>query len=103
MTLEIKAEANKKYANENSTKRLVEEPLAKETAATKSVKPRALIFRAPNKEFCKIVELVKSDFPEVEVLYITTGSAKSILKVTKSIPPDANYDTAFFDTDSERP
>jgi len=53
---------------------------------SKKIKPRALILKATNKDFDKIAELIKSEFPEVEILYLTTGPVKSILRVTKSLP-----------------
>ncbi len=59
---------------------------AKAAAFAKTIKPRALIFKAANKDFDKITELIKSEFPEVEILYITTGPAASILRVTKTLP-----------------
>ena len=55
-------------------------------ASAKPVKPRALILKATNKDFDRVTELIKSQFPEVEILYITTGPAASILRVTKSLP-----------------
>ncbi len=58
----------------------------KVAAFAKTIKPRALIFKATNKDFDKITELIKSKFPEVEILYITTGPVASILRVTKSLP-----------------
>ena len=59
---------------------------AEAAAFAKTIKPRALILKATNKDFDKITEIVKSEFPEVEILYITTGPVKSILRVTKSLP-----------------
>jgi len=59
---------------------------AKAAAFAKTIKPRALILKAANKDFDKITELIKSEFPEVEILYITTGPVASILRVTKSLP-----------------
>ena len=55
-------------------------------ACAKTIKPRALIFKAANKDFDKITELIKSEFPEAEILYVTTGPVGSILRVTKSLP-----------------
>jgi hypothetical protein len=49
-------------------------------------KPRALIFKADQKDLDKIKELIKTQFPKVEIVYITTGPATSILRVTKSMP-----------------
>ena len=57
-----------------------------DTACPKKTKPRALIFKANYKDFDKIKELIKTQFPEVEIIYATTGPAESILRVTKSIP-----------------
>ena len=66
---------------------VVQEARSVEVAASaKAIKPRALIFKAANKDFDKITELIKSEFPEVEILYITTGHVASILRVTKSLP-----------------
>ncbi len=59
---------------------------AEAIAFAKTVKPRALIFKAANKDFDRITELIKSEFPEVEILYVTTGPVKSILRVIKSLP-----------------
>jgi hypothetical protein len=61
-------------------------PSNSETACSKKIKPRALIFKAINKDFDKIKELIETQFPEVEIIYATTGPAASILRVTKSIP-----------------
>lgn len=63
-----------------------EVPSASETACSKKIKPRALIFKSNNKDFDKIEELIKTEFPEVEIIYLTTGPAASILRVTKSMP-----------------
>jgi hypothetical protein len=50
------------------------------------IKPRALIFKANQKDLDKIKELIETQFPKVKILYITTGPATSILHVTKSMP-----------------
>ncbi len=63
-----------------------EVPTASESVCPKKIKPRALIFKANYKDFDKIKELIKTQFPEVEIIYATTGPASSILRVTKSIP-----------------
>ena len=63
-----------------------EVPLASESACSKKIKPRALIFKSNDKELHKIKELIETQFPEVEIIYVTTGPAASILRVTKSIP-----------------
>jgi hypothetical protein len=59
---------------------------AKAAAFAKTIKPRALILKANNRDFDRITELVKSEFPEVEILYVTTGTVGSILRVTKLTP-----------------
>ena len=50
------------------------------------IKPRAIIFKADDKDLDKIKELIEKQFPEVEIIYLTTGPATSILRVTKSMP-----------------
>jgi hypothetical protein len=57
-----------------------------ETPCSKKMKPRAIIFKANKDDFCNIIELIKAQFPEVEIVYATTGPVASILRVTKSIP-----------------
>ena len=61
-------------------------PSASESACSKKIKPRALIFKSNNYVFKKITELIETQFPEAEILYVTTGPAGSVLRVTKSIP-----------------
>jgi|WetSurMetagenome_2_1015567.scaffolds.fasta_scaffold03158_11 hypothetical protein len=61
-------------------------PLSLETTCSKRIKPRAIVFKANNKDLEKIKEVVETQFPEVEIIYVTTGPAASILHVTKSIP-----------------
>ncbi len=63
-----------------------EVPLASETAYSKKIKPRAIIFKSNDKDLHKIKELIKTHFPEVEIIYVTTGSVASTLHVTKSLP-----------------
>ena len=60
--------------------------MASETVCSKKIKPRAIIFKANQKDFRKLKDLIETEFPEVEIIYVTTGPAKSILRVTKSIP-----------------
>jgi hypothetical protein len=52
----------------------------------RKIKPRAIIFKANDKDFNKLTDSIKSQFPEVEIVYVTTGPAASILRVTKTIP-----------------
>ncbi len=60
--------------------------LTSEDPCLKKIKPRAIIFKACNKDFCKLNDLIKTQFPEVEIVYVTTGPVESFLRVTKSIP-----------------
>ncbi len=50
------------------------------------IKPRALVFKANEEDLHKIKELIETQFPKVDIVYITTGPATSILRVTKSMP-----------------
>ncbi len=65
-----------------------EVPSSLETACSKRVKPRAIILKANDKDLDRIKELIDVQFPEVEIIYITTGPAASILRVTKSMPTE---------------
>jgi hypothetical protein len=56
------------------------------TTCLKKIKPRAIIFKANDNDFSKLTDSIKSQFPEVEIVYVTTGPVASILRVTKSIP-----------------
>jgi hypothetical protein len=58
--------------------------LCSEFVCSKKIKPRALIFEAQDKDLDKIKELIETQFPEVEIIYVTTGSVASILRVTKT-------------------
>jgi hypothetical protein len=56
------------------------------------IKPRALIFKANEKDLDKIKELIETQFPKVKILYITTGPSACVLRVTKSMPSETrNY------------
>jgi hypothetical protein len=57
-----------------------------ETSCLKKIKPRAIIFKANDKDFSKLKDSIKTQFPDVEIVYVTTGPAESFLRVTKSIP-----------------
>jgi excinuclease UvrABC nuclease subunit len=63
-----------------------EESSTSETVWLRKIKPRALILKADEKVFRKLKDAIKTQFPEVEIIYVTTGPAASILRVTKSIP-----------------
>jgi hypothetical protein len=58
------------------------------------IKPRALIFKATDKDLNKIKKLIETQFAEVEIIYVTTGSAASILRVTKSMPFETQNSSA---------
>jgi len=61
-------------------------PSASETTTSKRIKPRALVFKAHDDDLHRIKELIETQFPEVKILYVTTGPAKGFLHVTKSMP-----------------
>jgi len=52
----------------------------------KKIRPRAIVFKANQKDFDKIREFIKSQLPDVEIVYVTTGPAACILRVAKSMP-----------------
>ena len=83
--LEIEPSPNQTIKAEVKAIESPEGPSISETCL-KKIKPRAIIFKAHDKDFCKLKDLVKTQFPEVEVIYVTTGPVASILRVTKSIP-----------------
>ena len=57
-----------------------------ETVCLGKVKPRALVFKASDKDLDRLKALIKEQFAGVEIIYVTTGPASSILRVTKSMP-----------------
>jgi hypothetical protein len=61
-------------------------PPVLEVSGSKRIKPRALVFKAHDRDLHRIKELIETNFPDVEILYVTTGPAKSFLHVTKSVP-----------------
>ncbi len=63
-------------------------PSSLEIDGSKRPKPRAIIFKANDKELNKIKEIIETQFPQVEIIYITTGPAASTLRVTKSMPAE---------------
>jgi hypothetical protein len=63
-----------------------EVPLTSEATPLRKIKPRAIIFKANDKDFCKLNDFIKTQFPEVEIVYVTTGPVASFLRVIKSIP-----------------
>jgi len=62
--------------------------------ASYKIKPRALILKANEKDLNKLKELIETQFPKVEIVYITTGPATSILRVTKSMPSETQNSSA---------
>ncbi len=75
-------ESNLKESTQNSD---VSQVVSLDLASYK-IKPRALILKANEKDLNKLKELIETQFPKVEIVYITTGPATSILRVTKSMP-----------------
>ena len=63
-----------------------EVPLTSEATCLRKIKPRAIVFKANDKDFYKIKDSIIAQFPEVEVVYVTTGPVASFLRVVKSIP-----------------
>jgi hypothetical protein len=84
--LEIKISSEKINKAEVMTVVSPEVPPTLETPCLRKIKPRAIILRACDKDFCKLNDLIKLQFPEVEVVYVTTGPVDSFLRVSKSIP-----------------
>src|SRR5665647_3676723 len=84
--LEIDSSLNKTAKAEVMTIESSELHSTSEATGLKKIKPRAIIFKATDKDFCKINDLIKTQFPEVEVVYVTTGPVASFLRVYKSIP-----------------
>ena len=84
--LEIEPSLNKTAKAEVTTIESSEVHLTSEATCLKKIKPRAIIFKANDKDFCKLNDFIKTQFPEVEIIYVTTGPVASILRVTKSIP-----------------
>ncbi len=60
-----------------------EVPLCSEMACSKKIKPRAIILKANDKDLHQIKELIETQFPKVEIIYVTSGPTASILRVTK--------------------
>jgi hypothetical protein len=56
------------------------------TTCSRKIKPRAIILKANDKDFCKLTDSIESQFPDIEIIYVTTGPVASVLRVTKSIP-----------------
>ena len=59
---------------------------ASEVVCSKKIRPRAIVFKASHEDFDRIRELIKTQLPDVEIVYVTTGPAACILHVTKSMP-----------------
>ena len=60
--------------------------LASETVCSRKIKPRAIILKAHDKDFCKLKDSIEKLFPEVEIIYVTTGPVACVLRVVKSMP-----------------
>jgi len=57
-----------------------------DVSCSRKVKPRAIVFKAHGNDLDKIKDLIKTQFPDVEILYVTSGPAECFLRVTKSLP-----------------
>jgi hypothetical protein len=77
---------------ENTQDSVISQVVHLDSETSYKIKPRALIFKANEKDLDKIKELIETQFPKVEIVYITTGPATSILRVTKSMHSETqNY------------
>jgi hypothetical protein len=74
--------------NENTSPEVEIQAPRSDAMISHTRKPRALIIKATNQDFAELKELVKSKFPDVQILYMTTGPAASILRVTRVAPVD---------------
>ena len=61
-------------------------PSASEVVCSEKIRPIAIVFKANHEDFDRIRELIKTQFLDVEIVYVTTGPAACILRVTKSMP-----------------
>jgi hypothetical protein len=84
--LEIESSNEKTFKAEVVTVIPPKELLTSEKPCLRKTKPRAIIFKADDKDFCELNDLIKRQFPKVEVVYVTTGPVESFLRVTKSMP-----------------
>ena len=57
-----------------------------ESACLGRVKPRALVFKASDRDLDRLKVLIREQFAGVEIIYVTSGPASCILHVTKSMP-----------------
>ena len=79
---------------EKSRNEEISQETISESEHSRKIKPRALIFKAQDKDLNGIKELIETQFPEVEIIYVTTGPVASILRVTKSMPFETQNCTA---------
>jgi hypothetical protein len=61
-------------------------PTSITTPCLRKIKPRAIIFKANDNDFSRLTDSIKLQFPDIEIVYVTTGPVASILRVTKTIP-----------------
>jgi hypothetical protein len=54
-----------------------------EAVCSIKIKPRAPIFKAQNKDLDKIIELIETQFPEVKIIYVTTGPLLAFFRLPK--------------------
>jgi hypothetical protein len=84
--LEIEPSLNKTAKAKATTIESSEVNLTSEATCLKKIKPRAIIFKASDKDFYKIKDSIEKLFPEVEIIYVTTGPVACVLRVVKSMP-----------------
>jgi hypothetical protein len=84
--LEVEPSLNKIAKAEVMTIESSEVYSTSDSTCLRKIKPRAIIFKANDRDFSKIKDLIKAQFAEVEVVYVTTGPVASFLRVIKSIP-----------------
>ena len=55
-------------------------PSASEAVCSRKIRPRAIVFKASQKDFDRIRELILTQLPDVEIVYVTTGPVTCILR-----------------------
>jgi hypothetical protein len=64
----------------------MEDSSSLEVSCSKNVKPRGLVLKANNTDFELIRDIIKEQFPAVELLYTTTAPVGAFLRISKSLP-----------------
>jgi hypothetical protein len=81
-------------SKEDAQDSIITQDVCLDSEVSDRIKPRAIIFKARNNDLRKIKELIETQFPEVTILYITTGPAETILRVVKSTPLERQNSSA---------